>query len=149
MDDKAINLFHIKSKRLIEKAPVKSQCARDYFYGEDLILEKGFQSLEGEYASILRRIFDSDSVDDAAGGFLRDFSYLQYLRTEIAIRRGLIAQTEMADLIFESSQDERPPDFTRKEFIQLVMNTFADSVSDISDLKVCILRNERVIVESW
>jgi hypothetical protein len=35
----AINVFNIKRDRAVQDAPVKGQCARDYFYGKDLKLE--------------------------------------------------------------------------------------------------------------
>ena len=142
MAGKAINLFHIKSGRLISNAPVKSQCAHDYFYGEDLVVERHLQGLEGRYATVVRQIIAQDPVDDEAEKFLRDFSYLQYLRTDIAVRRGLLAQAQMADLIFEGAEQQRLPEITQKEFIQMTMGTFAETLPKISDLKVCIIRND-------
>lgn len=46
-NNKAINLFNIDKQKFIKNAPVKHQCSRDYFYGEDLIIEKALQPIEG------------------------------------------------------------------------------------------------------
>lgn len=142
MAGKAINLFHIKSGRLVRNASLKSQCARDYFYGDDLTIEKSLQNLEGTYASIVRQIIERQSIDDDAEHFLRDFSYLQYVRTDIAVKRTLLAQSDMADLIFEGAEQQRPAELTQKEIIQMMMETFSETVSKIDDLKVCIIRND-------
>lgn len=48
----AINLFNIDRMKFVERAPVKHQCSRDYFYGEDPALEKALQAEEGLYVSV-------------------------------------------------------------------------------------------------
>ena len=40
---RAINLYNIDARRGIENAPLKSQCSKSYFYGEDLTLERILQ----------------------------------------------------------------------------------------------------------
>lgn len=37
---KSISVFLIEAEKEIQRAPIKSQCSSDYFYGEDLVLEK-------------------------------------------------------------------------------------------------------------
>ena len=40
-DGVSINLFNIKTGKIIEKAAIKGQCQEDYFYGKDLKVETG------------------------------------------------------------------------------------------------------------
>lgn len=146
MAGKAINLLHIKSGKLIRNAPVRSQCSKDYFYGDDLVLEKQLQSIEGRYASAIRQIIENETVDDETEEFLRDFSYLQYLRTDIAVRRTLLAQEDMASLIYEGvSENKKPTGLSKRELVEMTINTFFETVSHISDLKICILKNDTKI----
>jgi len=56
----AINLFNIDRMKFVERAPVKHQCSRDYFYGEDPALEKALQAEEGLYAAAARDILTPD-----------------------------------------------------------------------------------------
>ncbi len=55
-DNKEINLYNIDRKRFIERAPIKHQCSKNYFYGDDSRLEKALQFTEGTYASVLRDV---------------------------------------------------------------------------------------------
>src|SRR5439155_750653 len=41
----AITLLNIDRMKFVEGAPVKHQCSGDYFYGEDLALEKAHQMI--------------------------------------------------------------------------------------------------------
>lgn len=52
----SINLFNIDRLKFIERASVKHQCSGDYFYGEDLALERAIQFTESTYAAALRDI---------------------------------------------------------------------------------------------
>ena len=85
---KAINLFNLDRSKAVRDAPVKGQCSGDYFYGEDLVLERAMQRFEGQYASRLRAILAPGYrlvADDEV--MLRRFWLLQYLRTEAASLR--------------------------------------------------------------
>lgn len=55
-ENAAINLLNLDRERCIPGAPVKSQCSGDYFYGQDIQLEKAIQSVETEYAAAVARI---------------------------------------------------------------------------------------------
>jgi hypothetical protein len=87
---KAINLYNIPTQRAIMNAPVKGQCARDYFYGEadDLRLEKALQIIEGAYARSIRKMeAQANSLDGDDLEVLREFALLQWFRTDTAIQR--------------------------------------------------------------
>jgi hypothetical protein len=53
---KSIDLFNLKSARLIKGAPIKGQCSRDYLYGKDTRNEKSLSEVEGEIAAMFRSI---------------------------------------------------------------------------------------------
>lgn len=53
---KCIDLFNLKSGRLIKGAPIKGQCSRDYLYGKDAQNEKGLSEVEGEVAAVFRNM---------------------------------------------------------------------------------------------
>src|SRR5262249_5330903 len=69
----AINLYNIARDRLIEGAPIKGQCARDYFYGKDRVLERALQEPEGAYAAIVDKAAnDPGSITSMELGRLRE-----------------------------------------------------------------------------
>ena len=138
----AINLYNISANRGVENAPTKGQCAKHYFYGKDLALETAFQSIEGRYARVLatlqvRGVLSSDDLQ-----FLRDFAYLQYLRTEAAFdfrRRTMIEMQEVTHRGFD--RDPPPLDLSDPAIAREMIGTFANTKGEIEDLEICILLN--------
>lgn len=108
---RAINLHNISTGRAIRNAPVKGQCARDYFYGDatDLRLEKTLQSIEGAYSHTIRKLLDNtNSIDQEDIALLREFGFLQFLRTDIAIKRMRTLVEDFQSVAYERYPDARP-----------------------------------------
>jgi Protein of unknown function (DUF4238) len=63
-NDKQIGLFNIASQKEIERAPIKSQCSRDYFYSKDPSYEERFSVLEAEQNKLLSQIISSLTIPD-------------------------------------------------------------------------------------
>lgn len=143
---KAINLFNIKSGRFISNAPVKNQCAKDYFYGQDLIIEKSLSSLEGFYATILLKIENKEELDNEDLYALQKFTYLQYMRTEHAMKRTSQQAKDFNQTIFGEEEIEKEDnDFLMDEGHEPIMiTTMKMCVSSwelVEDLKICIFEN--------
>jgi hypothetical protein len=139
----AINLFNIDREKFIDCAPLKKQCSKSYFYGDDLELEKALQPIEGRYAGIVREITSQNyHLTDEHREFLIFFWQLQYMRTEAASRRSI----EMTDGMGEVAGLE-PKDFKMemKEAVQLSMRNFLQERFVMNDLKVCLLKNKTKI----
>jgi len=51
-----IALFNLKSGRVVETAPIKTQCSRDYFYTKNPIFEKEFSKIEGAQKKLFTKI---------------------------------------------------------------------------------------------
>lgn len=134
----AISLFNIDRRRFIQNAPVKNQCAGDYFYGKDLKLEKALQGIEGMYAMALSRILsDKYTLTDEDQILLRSFWLLQYMRTDAASRR----TAELANGLIEHARAPEEYRMSIREAVQLSMSVFIDMIREVSDLKICLLRN--------
>lgn len=139
----AINLFNIDRSLFIEKAPVKNQCSRDYFYGEDLFLERAIQASEGAYALGLSDILQPGySLDDAHRQLLLHFWLLQHLRTEAASRRALEMSAGMEEVVGAPVESLR---LSIREAVQMAMHTFVQAIDIVDDLKVCLIRNRTTI----
>jgi hypothetical protein len=136
-EDKAINLYTIRADRLVQNAPVKHQCARDYLYGEGGVIEAGLAQLEGQYGRALDRVrAGTDTEDDR--NTLRFFAYLQLRRTEMAILNMKASEEELFAQIFGEDQPERPP---QKYYMLQSLKMCFDTREKIEDLKVCIVEN--------
>jgi hypothetical protein len=91
-EGKAINLYNADRKATFGNASMKNQCARDYFYGTDVELEKWLGEKERAFAKARDKVdyLGKDSSDEI--NTLREFVLLQYLRTEAAAHRSVVIQ---------------------------------------------------------
>lgn len=135
----AINIFNIDRLKFIELAPVKNQCSSNYFYGDDLRLEKALQFTEGAYATALRDILEPGYVlTDDHRDLLRRFWLLQHMRTEAASRRAIEMSVAMGAVIGGKASTFR---LGISEAVQTAMRTFFEEMDIVSDMKICLLRN--------
>lgn len=136
----ALNLYNIDRRRLIQNAPLKHQCSKDYFYGEDHKLENAIQFTEGTYGTVIKEIFSSGyKFTENHKQFLKLFWLMQYLRTESASRR----QVEMFEGV-RSTVGGMPEEFVPsiKEAVLHAMHVFATEMNVVSDLKACLIKNK-------
>lgn len=141
--DAAINVFNLDRRKFIPNAPVKSQCSGDYFYGKDAQLEKAIQTVEGAYGSVLRTVRRPGyALTEGDKTVFRQFWLLQYLRTEAASRRAVEATAESDKVAGTNAFSFR---FDIRRAVQLAMRAYADLMSSVDDLKVCLIRNRSAI----
>jgi hypothetical protein len=137
----AINLLNIDRMKSVQNAPVKNQCSGDYFYGKDGRLERAINSIETPYGEIVRCLMDDNvAVDPRVCIVILRFVYLQHLRTEAASRK----MAEMTMSMHDVPGSDIPIPSIREAMkiaVQIAMRTFADSMSIVDDLRVCIVRN--------
>jgi hypothetical protein len=141
---RSIHLFNLKRGLLVKNASLKDQCSHAYFYGDDRLIEKALQPFEGKYAAVVQKVSDEVPLDQGELGFLKNFLHLQYLRTEVAVRRTLLAEAEMGRLVGEGASNAG--DFitpsTHEETAQDAIKQFIETLPYIVDLKTRIIRNQ-------
>ena len=140
----AINLYNIPLAQAVRNAPVKGQCARDYLYGVDPGLERALQNFEGEYARIIRELQGSTGrLTENDLSMLRSFAYLQYARTEMAMRRARMMHEGMQNAIYEGRPVTAPDlDMSDRTMMLHSMRVYWEMREFVEDLKVCIVQNE-------
>jgi hypothetical protein len=117
--------------------PVKGQCSRNYFYGEDLRLEKWLQRIEAEYGRLIGKISEPRYKLDEPGRFLlRRFMLLQYSRTETAARRRATGTEDMHDAVFSNRKNPEEIDLSIRSIAQDCMKTFGAIMHVVDDLKI-------------
>ncbi|MCR9261500.1 MAG: DUF4238 domain-containing protein [Pseudomonadaceae bacterium] len=135
---RTINLFNLDRERLILGASIKHQCSGDYFYGDDEELEEAIQLVERSYAEVVNDIERYEPVTALHQTVLRRFWLLQFLRTDAAARRSV----EMTDAIVDFAGPELEKNrFSIKDAVQTGMQIYAEQMSAIDDLKICIVKN--------
>jgi len=137
---KCISLYAMAAERLVQSAPVKNQCSRDYFYGEDLVIERTLQPLESESAAIISAVDQHGFVlTQASEAMLRLFWLVQHQRTEATSQYVMSMVDGIADLL--EAPGRRAPRIDRREAVQIAMSSIGGLIAATGDMKVCLLRN--------
>jgi hypothetical protein len=144
---KAINMLSIGSRSLIEAAPTRGQCSRPYFYGKDLIIEKGLQQEEGVYAAIVAKaIADATaiSVDDLA--VLRRATLLQAFRSFGHIEKTIaMADGHYRDLLEMTPAGSDPPEggpLPHNVAVMMALSHYSETLPVVEDLRAILIVNE-------
>lgn len=86
---KSIGGFVLSNRKFVRDMPINGVCKRNYLYGDDLVIEKWFSSLETQWAKVIKKIIRQGNLDlaDEEWTLLIKFIYLSDVRT------GFIADT--------------------------------------------------------
>jgi hypothetical protein len=143
---KAVGLFNISRSIYVEEAPVKSQCAKPFFYGKDE-LEDLLADIESKYDLWIGRgvLADPPSIVDDLDAFVHFFTIIQFLRTEYAAMRTR-AQFAMMDQLSsipsESDFSISKLDTSDTAMVRLGVESSVRFKDFISDLKLALIRNK-------
>ncbi|WP_338830697.1 DUF4238 domain-containing protein [Bradyrhizobium sp. 27S5] len=141
----AINTYILGAGRHIPNAPAKGQCAKTYFYGEDLKAETALSGLEGRFARILSMLEKGCQLSPSDDDWLRLFTVLQTRRTEKAVAETAKATEDLMDTIYRKHPEQRPESLTRKQLIALSMSGGLAMHDYSGDLKFIVLRNKTTV----
>ena len=138
---RSLNVFNIRSERLIANAPLKSQASRSYMYGKDLELEHRLARVEGSFDAVLKNIAGGGAPEEGDLEQVRFFMYLQFRRTEMAVKRLKHAYDLMEAKVF--GEDGGAP--TPPTFYELTMDSVRlclETLDSVEDLKMRLVDNE-------
>ena len=140
----AICLFHVRSRKFVQDAPVKGQCSHPYLYGNNLRLERALQDIETEYARVFRNVSaQSATPGDENLAQLRNFMILQFSRTKAAITRTQKMWQGTYDVINTEYPDSLPEmDLSTHNMMLLTLLMSIESKKYLTDLKICLVRNK-------
>lgn len=136
-EDKSINLYNIRADRLIPKAPVKGQCARHYWYGEDGQLETLLSELEGMFARARDRIITGANSEKDRNE-INLFMCLQHWRTAKAAARFRHSIEQMNANTWAPEKEPVPDD---KRLVLSSMRFGLKSRDMLRDLKMRFIEN--------
>ncbi|HYE29191.1 MAG TPA: DUF4238 domain-containing protein [Allosphingosinicella sp.] len=144
-DGKVIRLYNILRQTVFASAPVKSQCARNYFYGNDE-LEFHLGDIEGRYAEWITQgvLSPERKLIDDIDLFCKFFTLVQYMRTEAhaARMRGTFGLMEaLAEIPEDSEFSPRRLDLSDTALARDGIFFALEMRNQISDLKLAFLDN--------
>lgn len=139
----AIHVFNISRSKAIQGAALKGQCAKDYFYGHNLKLEKQFQGMEGKYASALSNVIAASALAPNDEAWLKAFAHMQRGRTDMAVKRLRQSEARMTEVLYAQNPRQQPTlDLSDQRLTLDSVLLAAQTHKYVGDLKVCVLVNE-------
>lgn len=143
-DGKNIGAWIHKQGRYVDSAPIKSQCARPFFYGDDLILERAFQEPEAWYGGISRKLLRGDPIDASDEQFFLFFWLLQRNRGSVAVTTMHQAFGEIRRRAFDDSPQSLEflgKELGVEEIAKIAFLQTREHLNHLNDLGVCFLAN--------
>lgn len=147
-----IGVFNINNSLFIQKAPIKSQGYKKFYYGDDGIVEEALSKIEGQLASVTKNIIETKTLpaknSDDYDNLLR-FVTLTDLRNPVKIDGTKSAINEMRDKIMElapnTDTDRFVPRISHEEAIKMAISHIESTKMMITDLECKIVLNSTQI----
>ena len=147
---KQIGIYNINNKLFVERAKLKTQGSKNFFYGTDGKIEDGLSNIEGELAKIIRNTIDTKSLpqkDTPEHFTLLVFVALTELRNPVRIENTKGMFSKMKSLIEEihpkvDSKELSPLILSNEEAINMSLANVVEMSHNIEDLDFKLLLNE-------
>lgn len=143
-----IGVFNPKSKVFVEKAKLKTQGSKNFFYGYDGIIENGLSEIEGILARVIKGIVESESLPEKGSdshNVLLAFVVLTHLRNPVMIESIKNSNVAMKKWIVDDfptvDASKLVGDINHEESIVMALSTLSRLVDMMLDLDCKILIN--------
>ena len=142
----SINTYILKSKKFIENVSIKSQCSKNFFYGENLIIEKKLQEYERGVDPELKKII-SNNYSEVSKEKIIFFLIIQSFRTQDMLSHEKIESTRFYNFLKEKKSDIIPENysFENEKYMSSMLDYLKILYKDILKLKFKIIKNRTKI----
>lgn len=152
-----IGIFNVKSSFYFDKANLKFQGSKNFYYGDDGTLEGNLAEIEGKLASVIKEICFSKNIPPKNSNdyfILLAFVALTHIRNPTSIEGKKKAFQAMRDKLLELSPqsdiDSLIPEISHEEALSLSFGMLDELIQMIVDLdyKILINNTENVFITS-
>lgn len=145
---KQIGLFNLENEFYIKRAKLKTQASKNFFYGQDGVIEDQLANIEGDLSFIIKNIVSTRKIPDK-----ETFEYEQLLYfVALTDLRNPIRLKQMNDSYYEMYEhfatndpsfdfESFLPPMSSESIIKLQINTTPEIVSVMKDLSCKLLIN--------
>lgn len=149
LNNNQIGLFNIFSGLYVEKGKLKTQGCKNYYYGEDGILEDMLSNIEGYLATEIREIINRFELPrKGSNGHenllhfialmdLRNPTLIDYIRNTTDLLRD-----RLLDIHKDTDVNSLVPDISHEEAIGISLSNLVEVVKNLRDLDFKLLINE-------
>lgn len=148
VNQREIGLFNTNTNFFIQRAPLKSQGSKNFYYGEDGVLEDWLSQVEGELAGCIRDILTTKTIplkNSTDHVDLIAFAAITDIRNPVSIDSISEANEIMKSRILEmdptADTSQFVPDTSHEENVKLSFSTIKTIVKVCGDLDFKLLIN--------
>lgn len=147
-NERQIGVFNIDNKIFIQKGKLKTQGSKNFFYGQDGVIEDHLSEIEGHLATTLKNLIADNKVPKKLSNEhinLLLFIILTDLRNPVMI--GLMRESlqqvrnHIKELDPNANLDKFVPNLTHEDAIKLSLGNIPEVLNEITDLEFKILTN--------
>lgn len=147
-NERQIGVFNIDNKIFIQKGKLKTQGSKNFFYGQDGVIEDHLSEIEGHLATTLKNLIADNKVPKKLSNEhinLLLFIVLTDLRNPVMI--GLMRESlqqvrnHINELDPNANLDKFVPNLTHEDAIKLSLSNIPEVLNEITDLEFKILTN--------
>lgn len=149
LNNNQIGLFNIFSELYVEKGKLKTQGCKNFYYGEDGILENMLSNIEGYLATEIREIIDRFELPKKGSSGhenLLHFIALMDLRNPTLIDYIRNSKELLRDRLLDAHKDadvkSLVPEISHEEAIGISLSNLVEVVRNLKDLDFKLLINE-------
>lgn len=146
---KQIGVFNIDNRLLVQRAKLKTQGSKNFFYGYDGIIEDNLANIEGSLSKAINEIIETRLIPKRNSERhleLLSFVTLTDLRNPIKVQGFKNQMTEMKQNLLKLDPqvdvDKFVPNPTHEEIIKLLLSNSFEMINYISDLEYKLLINK-------
>lgn len=147
-NQKEIGLFNTGRNFFIQRGPLKSQASKNFYYGEDGVLENWLSEVEGELATCIRNILESKILPNKGSKDHIDliaFAAITDLRNPVSIdaimERNEIMKRKLLELDPYADTSKFVPDTSHEQNVKLSLSNIDGVIRLCSDLEFKLIIN--------
>jgi hypothetical protein len=144
-----IGIFNINNGFFFDKAKLKNQGSKNFFYGYDGVIENSLSDIEGSLSEIVRRIINTQNLPKKKSGEHTDlliFVGLTHLRNPIVIEQLQRHFDVMKEIVLKlapkTDVSKIVPTTNHDELISLSLSLVLDVAKNMADLNYKLLINK-------
>lgn len=148
-NQKQIGIYHLSNSFFYQKAKLKTQGSKTFYYGQDGTLEDNLSKVEGIISRSIRRIITTTELPPTKSEDhlnLLYFTALTHLRNPVAINQFKDSIEQMRSALLEEDSrtdiDRLIPSMSHEQAIQIALSPIGQIVDIMSDLDYKLIINK-------
>ncbi len=138
---KQIGIYNVNNNFFKQDVPLKHQCSKDFFYGEDERIENFLSKLEGQFDSCIKQIIlNEDLLKKNQEELHKLLTFL--VITDIRSLTNIENMKNFHERVNSLDAEYNFPDLGHQRIVDIIFSAFLDVLPTVLDLEYKLFKNE-------